>query len=70
MTHHESGNEQDRGPSMPTAPPRTDEPRVNFGGRIRESVRKRARVYAVQHDVELQDLLDEAIEEYLRNRGA
>ncbi|WP_192580234.1 hypothetical protein [Micromonospora sp. ALFpr18c] len=56
---------------MPTvAPPPVDEPRVNFGARVRESVRKRARVYAVQNDVELQDLLDEAVDEYLRARGA
>lgn len=52
------------------APPHTDEPRVNFGGRVRESVRKRARIYAVQNDVELQDLLEEALDEYLRSRGA
>jgi hypothetical protein len=61
----------DQGENMPTAaPPPVDEPRVNFGGRVRESVRKRARVYAVQNDVELQDLLDQAVDEYLRARGA
>lgn len=60
----------DQGETMPTAAPPVDEPRVNFGGRVRESVRKRARVYAVQNDVELQDLLDEAVDEYLRSRGA
>ena len=46
-----------------------DEARVNFGARIRESVRKRARLYAVEHDLELQDLIDQAIDEYLRQRG-
>jgi hypothetical protein len=55
---------------MPTAAPPAVEPRVNFGGRVRESVRKRARIYAVQNDVELQDLLDEALDEYLSRRDA
>ena len=54
---------------MPTAAPST-ESRVNFGGRVRESVRKRARIYAVQNDVELQDLLDAALDEYLTRRDA
>jgi hypothetical protein len=55
---------------MPTAAPPTPDLRVNFGGRVRESVRKRARIYAVENDVELQDLLDAALDEYLRNRNA
>ena len=38
---------------------------VNFGARIPESVRRRARMYAVTHDVELQDLLADALVEYL-----
>lgn len=59
----------DGGEKMPTAAPPT-EPRVNFGGRVRESVRKRARIYAVQNDVELQDLLDAALDEYLSRRDA
>ncbi len=57
---------------MPTAaPPTVDirgDTRVNFGGRVRESVRKRARIFAVQNDVELQDLLDAALDEYLTRR--
>lgn len=55
----------DRETSVPA-----DEPRVNFGARIRESVRKRARIYAAEHDVELRDVIDEAIDEYLHKRGA
>jgi hypothetical protein len=55
---------------MPTAAPPTVDARVNFGGRVRESVRKRARIYAVQNDVELQDLLDAALDEYLTRRNA
>lgn len=58
------------GENMPTAAPPTPDLRVNFGGRVRESVRKRARIYAVENDVELQDLLDAALDEYLRNRDA
>lgn len=54
----------DRGESVPA-----DEPRVNFGARIRASVRKRARLYAVEHDIDLQDVIDQAIDEYLRKRG-
>lgn len=56
--------------SAPRARPVIDDPRVNFGARVRESVRRRARVWAVQNDLELQDLLDAALDEYLRNRGA
>ena len=52
----------------PAGQPETEK-RVNFGGRVRESVRKRARLYAVQHEIDLQDLLDAALDEYLRKRG-
>jgi predicted HicB family RNase H-like nuclease len=47
-----------------------DDPRVNFGARIRASVRKRARLYAVENDIDLQTVIDQAIDEYLRSRGA
>lgn len=45
------------------------EERVNFGGRVRASVRLRARVYAASHEMELQDVLDQALDEWLRKRG-
>jgi hypothetical protein len=43
---------------------------VNFGGRVRESTRRRARMYAAANDLDLQNLLDEALDEYLNQRGA
>lgn len=46
------------------------DPRVNFSARVRESVRKRARLYAAGHDVNLQDLMDAALDEYLSRRNA
>lgn len=58
----------DQGGPAPAAP--VNDARVNFGGRVRESVRKRARIYAVQNDVELQNLLDQALDDYLSARGA
>ncbi|MGA5824086.1 hypothetical protein ACPC54_40350 [Kitasatospora sp. NPDC094028] len=53
-------------------PPSREKPesRVNFGGRVKESTRKRARMFAAANDVDLQDLLDFALDEYLRRRGA
>ncbi len=55
--------------AAPVAAAPEADPLVNFGARIRKSVRQRARLYAVQNEVELQDLLDKALDEYLRNRG-
>lgn len=45
------------------------EERVNFSARVRASVRRRAKVYAAANDVNLQDLMDEALDEYLRRHG-
>jgi len=45
------------------------EARVNFGGRVRPSTRKRARLFAAQHDIDIQDLLDAALNEYMSRRG-
>ncbi|MBV9024693.1 MAG: hypothetical protein JO362_13080 [Streptomycetaceae bacterium] len=46
------------------------EDRVLISGRVRVSVRRRMKIYAAQHDKSLQDLLDEALDEFLRNRHA
>lgn len=46
------------------------EDRVLISGRVRASVRRRMKLYAAAHDVNLQDLLDEALDEFLRNRNA
>lgn len=45
------------------------EERINFSGRVRVSVRRRARLFAAAHDVPLQDILDAALDEYLSKRG-
>ena len=52
----------DRGESVPA-----DEPQP--GPLARPPERKRARLYAVEHDIDLQDVIDQAIDEYLRKRG-
>lgn len=49
-------------------PPR--EPLVNFGGRVPESLRRRARFYAVEYEVDLQDLIATALDEYLAKHQA
>jgi hypothetical protein len=56
-------------PAAPRREQEAEERRVNFGARVRASVRYRARLWSVQHEVDLQDLLDEALEEYLTRRG-
>jgi hypothetical protein len=52
------------------APPEQREVLVNFGGRVRESLRRRARMYAAAHDVDLQRIIDIALDEYLTRNGA
>lgn len=42
---------------------------VQFGGRIPASLRKRVRMAAVAQDVNVQDLLQTALEEYLTRRN-
>ncbi|MFJ2833617.1 hypothetical protein ACIPC1_39770 [Streptomyces sp. NPDC087263] len=46
------------------------EERVNFSARVRASVRKRARLYAAENDVSLQDLMDLALDDYLTRHNA
>ncbi|MFL0028502.1 hypothetical protein ACJBCE_36880 [Streptomyces sp. NBUL23] len=46
------------------------EDKTLISGRVRTSVRKRMKLYAARHDVNLQDLLDAALDEYLTNRNA
>ncbi|WP_406257512.1 hypothetical protein [Streptomyces chartreusis] len=46
------------------------EERVNFSARVRVSVRRRAKLYAAGHDINLQDLVDQALDDYLRRHGA
>ena len=37
---------------------------------LRESVRKRLRIYAAAHDVKIKTVVNEALDEYLKKRGA
>ncbi|GAA0706814.1 hypothetical protein GCM10009548_94750 [Streptomyces malaysiensis subsp. malaysiensis] len=46
------------------------EERVNFSARVRVSVRRRAKLYAAGNDINLQDLVDQALDDYLRRHGA
>ncbi|MFD5906542.1 hypothetical protein ACFWHG_34285 [Streptomyces microflavus] len=46
------------------------EDRANFSARVRVSVRRRAKLYAAGHDINLQDLVDAALDEYLAKRDA
>ncbi|MGO4417193.1 hypothetical protein AB4Z54_00050 [Streptomyces sp. MCAF7] len=46
------------------------EERTNFSARVRVSVRKRAKLYAAANDISLQDLVDEALDDYLRRHNA
>ena len=54
--------------------PQKDQPeseeRTNFSARVRISVKRRAKLYAAGHDVNLQDLMDAALDEYLTKRKA
>lgn len=45
------------------------EPLVPLGTKVRESTRKRLRRYAVEADVEMQQVVDMALDQYLRDRG-
>lgn len=42
---------------------------VNFGGRIPESLRRRVRMYSTVHEVDMQDVIAQALAEYLARRG-
>ncbi|ORT54225.1 hypothetical protein [Streptomyces sp. CB03238] len=44
--------------------------RVLISGRVRASVRRRLKVYAANHDVNVQDVMDKALDEYLTRQGA
>lgn len=50
--------------------PKAEDKKVLISGRVRTSVRKRMKLYAAEHDVNLQDLLDKALDEYLTKRKA
>ncbi|MEU8623058.1 hypothetical protein [Streptomyces sp. NPDC048623] len=43
---------------------------VLVSGRVRKSIRRRLKLYAAEHDIKLQVVLDEALDEYLTRREA
>ncbi|WP_018570110.1 hypothetical protein [Streptomyces sp. PsTaAH-124] len=45
------------------------EDKVLISGRVRESVKRRMKVYAAMNDMKLQDLLDVALDEFLTRHG-
>ncbi|MFJ8855214.1 hypothetical protein [Streptomyces sp. NPDC102437] len=55
-------------PQEPQTP--ESEERANFSARVRVSVRRRAKLYSAGHDINLQDLVDAALDEYLTRRNA
>lgn len=55
--------------AMPTAAPEQDA-LVPFSTRVKESTRRRARIYAAANDLGIQEVVEAALEEYLRQRGA
>lgn len=66
-----------RTPETPPPPPpqreigsvSADDLLVSFGGRIRPSTRRRMRMYAAGNDREIQEMLEEALVEWLDKRG-
>ncbi|WP_460362775.1 hypothetical protein [Actinocorallia lasiicapitis] len=56
-------------PAVAAAPAAKDDPVVQFGGRIPSSLRRRARMAAAAEDMDVQDVLRIALEEYLERRG-
>ena len=65
MENH--GEKEDDSMQAPPAPP--TEERVALGTKVRASTRKRLRRYAVDAEVEIRDVVDQAIDQYLRERG-
>jgi predicted transcriptional regulator len=56
-------------PPMPTAPPATAEDLVALGAKVRASTRKRLRRFAVDQEVEMREVVDQALDAYLRDRN-
>lgn len=47
-----------------------DDELVLISARVRKSTRKRARVFCAEQDVSMQDLIDEALNEYVDRHGS
>ncbi|AOS58367.1 conserved lipothrixviral and rudiviral protein [Sulfolobus islandicus filamentous virus 2] len=47
-----------------------EDEKVSFGIYIPKSLKKRLKVYCAEHDRRVNDVIKEALEEYLQRRGA
>ena len=54
--------------SLPASP--ADDPLESFNTRLRRSVQRRLKVYGALHDVKIQDVVNEALDAYLREKQA
>lgn len=63
------GDQEEGGKAMQAAPAPPQEDLVALGTKVRASTRKRLRRFSVDQEVEMQDVVDQAIDAYLRERG-
>jgi hypothetical protein len=49
--------------------PQTEDPRITISVKVRASIRKRLRLAAVEEDQDQQDIVDQALEEWLTKHG-
>lgn len=54
---------------MPPSRQGDNETRVNLGARVRTETRRRAKLFSAVHDLDMQDLVDAALDEYMSRRG-
>jgi hypothetical protein len=59
----------DQMPAPAASAPAEQDQVVQFGGRIPASLRRRARICAAAQDMDVQDVLRAALEEYLQRRN-
>ncbi|MGI5162715.1 hypothetical protein [Microbispora sp. CA-102843] len=65
----EKGAEMTAATAEAQAPPATDDPLVQFGGRIPASLRRRVKVVAAYQGIDGQTILRRALEEYVERHG-
>jgi hypothetical protein len=63
------GDQEDEEKPMQSALAAPQEDLVALGTKVRASTRKRLRRFSVDEEVEMQDVIDQAIDAYLRDRG-
>jgi len=62
-------SDQEKGDQPMQAAPAPPEELVTLGTRVRASTRKRLRRFSVDQEVEMQDVIDQALDAYLRDRN-